>query len=245
MRLLLAADIHYNLRQMAWLEAEAGHYDGVILAGDLLDITGHAPLAKQRQTMQEALRLIAARAPLLVASGNHDVDDDGEATWLREIAGHHLFVDGNTVAWNGVAVTLWPWRGSQAAPLPRGAAHDLPGLTRIWVHHAPPAGSRVGYGARGRAAGVSAALTDKIRRHRPQLVVSGHIHDAPFRTEGSWWDRLGDTLCLNPGRQHGHEPSCIVVDFDAGELEWLSASVREQRPLPAPATAPQAVAGVA
>jgi Icc-related predicted phosphoesterase len=243
MRLLLAADIHYNLRQMAWLEAEAGNYDAVILAGDLLDVTGHAPLAKQRRTMQEALRLIAARSPVLVASGNHDVDDAGGADWLREVAGHHLFVDGSTVAWNGAAVTLWPWQGTGAAPLPHGAAHDLPGLTRIWVHHAPPAGTRVGCCAKGKPPGGSAALTDRIRRHAPQIVVSGHIHDAPFRPQGGWWDRVGDTVCLNPGRQHGHEPSYIVVDLDAGELGWFSASAREHRPLPAPAAA--RVAGVA
>ena len=243
MRLLLAADIHYNLRQMAWLEAEAGHYDAVILAGDLLDLTGHAPLAKQRRTMQEALRLIAARAPVLVASGNHDVDDDGDIAWLREIAGHHIFVDGSTVAWNGVAVTLWPWRGIEAAPMPQGTAHTVPWLTRIWVHHAPPAGTRVAACPKSQAAGANAAFAERVRRHAPQLVVSGHIHDAPFRPQGSWWDRISDTVCLNPGRQHGHEPAYIVLDLAAAEIEWVSASARELRPLPI--SAPVQVAGVA
>ncbi len=240
MRLLLAADIHDNLRQMAWLEAEAGHYDAVVLAGDLLDIAGHRPLEAQRRTMQEALRLIGARAPVLVASGNHDVDDDGEIAWLRAVAGPRIFVDGSTVAWNGVAVTLWPWRDEGAA-LPRGARHAMPGVTRIWVHHAPPAGSRVDCCAAGKPPAGSVALAERIRRHAPTMVVSGHIHDAPFRPHGSWWDQIGDTLCLNPGRQHGPEPSCIVVDLAAGELEWISASVRETRPLATPVR----IAGVA
>ncbi len=243
MRLLLAADIHDNLRQLAWLEAEASQYDAVILAGDLLDVTGHRPLPAQRRTMQEALRLIAARAPVLVASGNHDVDADGGCAWLHEVAGPRLFVDGSTVAWNGVAVTLWPWRAAGAATLPKGAAHDLPGVTRIWVHHAPPAGTRVGRCPDGRPPGGSAGLAERIQRHRPALVVSGHIHDAPFRADGGWWDRLGETICVNPGRQPGHEPSYVVVDLDAGEIGWVSASARDDRPLPTPAQA--AVAGVA
>jgi Icc-related predicted phosphoesterase len=241
MRLLLAADIHYNLRQMAWLEAEAGHYDAVILAGDLLDVTGHAPLANQQRTMQEALRLIAARAPVLVASGNHDVEEDGEADWLYAVAGGRIFVDGSTVAWNGVAVTLWPWRSDGRTPLPQGAAHRLPGVTRIWVHHAPPADTRIGCCATGKPPGGSATLTARIRRHQPNLVVCGHIHDAPFRPQGGWWDRIGDTLCVNPGRQHGHEPTYVVLDLAAGELGWVSASARDHVPLPTPA----AVAGVA
>ena len=243
MRLLLAADIHDNLRQMAWLEAEAGHYDAVIIAGDLLDVTGHRPLAAQRRTMQEALRLIAARAPVLVASGNHDADADGSCAWLRDIAGPRLFVDGSTVAWNGLAVTLWPWRSAGATALPQGAAHDLPGVTRIWVHHAPPAGTRVGCCADGHPPCGSAGLIERIRRHRPSLVVSWHIHDAPFRPQGRWWDEIGDTLCLNPGRQHGHEPAYIALDLDAREASWVSAACRDDRPLPTAAAT--AIAGVA
>lgn len=243
MRLLIAADIHFNLRQMAWLEAEAGGYDAVILAGDLLDDPGHYPRATQTRTMKEALRLIAARAPVLVASGNHDIDDDGRAGWLHEIAGPRVFVDGSTVAWNGVAVSLWPWRSDNATAMPHGAAHAAPGLARIWVHHAPPAGTRVGACARVHQPAGSLALTDRIRRHRPDVVVSGHIHDAPFRQPGGWCDRIGSTLCVNTGRQPGHEPSYAVLDLAAGEIGWYSASVREHLPLPtASATA---MAGVA
>ena len=241
MRLLVAADIHDNLRQMAWLEAAASQYDAVIIAGDLLDVTGHRPLDAQRRTMQEALRLISMRAPVLVASGNHDATDDGDCAWLREIAGPRLFVDGSTVAWNGVAVTLWPWRAAGATALPQGAAHDLPGVTRIWVHHAPPGGTRVGCCADGKAPGGSAGLVERIHRHRPTLVVSGHTPDAPFRPKGGWGDRVGDSMCVNPGRQHGHEPAYIIVDEKAGQASWVTATCRDDRPLPTPA----AVAGVA
>ena len=42
MKALIAADLHYNLRQYDWLLQAAAGYDLVIVAGDLLDLAGHA-----------------------------------------------------------------------------------------------------------------------------------------------------------------------------------------------------------
>ena len=47
MRALIVADLHYSLRQFDWLQRMAADYDMVILAGDLLDIAGHADLDTQ------------------------------------------------------------------------------------------------------------------------------------------------------------------------------------------------------
>ena len=47
MQALIVADLHYNLRQFDWLLRVAGDYDLVIVAGDLLDLAGHADLDTQ------------------------------------------------------------------------------------------------------------------------------------------------------------------------------------------------------
>ena len=38
MRMLFVADLHYTLKQLDWLVANAGKYDLVIIGGDLLDL---------------------------------------------------------------------------------------------------------------------------------------------------------------------------------------------------------------
>jgi Icc-related predicted phosphoesterase len=38
MKMLFAADLHYTLKQLDWLVANAGRYDLVNIGGDLLDL---------------------------------------------------------------------------------------------------------------------------------------------------------------------------------------------------------------
>ena len=52
-------------------------------------------------------------------------------------------------------------------------------------------------------------LREWISRFEPDLVLSGHIHNAPFYPEGSWIDRIGKTWVFNPGRQPGPFPTYI------------------------------------
>jgi Icc-related predicted phosphoesterase len=56
----------------------------------------------------------------------------------------------------------------------------------------------------------------------PDLVLSGHIHNAPFYPDGSWIDRIGKTWVFNPGREIGPRPTSIVFDLDAMTAEWFS-----------------------
>ena len=234
MRWLLLADIHANRRQMAWLADVAPSYDAVVLAGDLVDLAGHTPLAAQRVMMQKAIRAVASATTVFVVSGNHDVDaPDGSARWLRALAGPNLFVDGSTVSMAGVVVTLWPWAAGFAggdAQAPRWR-HEHLFSNWIWVHHAPPAGTRTSRCPHEGPLAGNARLLERIRRHRPALVLSGHLHDAPFRAAGGWWDEIGETVILNPGHDHGALPAHVVIDFAAGELAWHTATTHETRPL--------------
>jgi hypothetical protein len=55
------------------------------------------------------------------------------------------------------------------------------------------------------------------------MVISGHVHQSPFITDGSWFDRLGQSWVFNAGLQPGRPPTCIVLDLDAGKAFWLAA----------------------
>jgi Icc-related predicted phosphoesterase len=90
----------------------------------------------------------------------------------------------------------------------------------IWVYHWPPLGSPTCW--TGRRHYGDADLVEWIGQYRPDVVLTGHVHDPPFKPEGSWADRIGDTWVFNPGRQIGPVPTRIEMDLDKGSATWTS-----------------------
>ena len=74
MRVLLVSDLHYDLRKLDWVLAEAAGVDLLVLAGDLLDVASALPLDAQIAVVLEYLRRYAERTTTVVCSGNHDLD---------------------------------------------------------------------------------------------------------------------------------------------------------------------------
>ena len=71
MKILLVADIHYGLRQFDWLVQAAPNFDAVVIAGDLLDVAGHADLDTQIVVVSQYLERLRGLTHVLVCSGNH------------------------------------------------------------------------------------------------------------------------------------------------------------------------------
>ena len=56
-----------------------------------------------------------------------------------------------------------------------------------------------------------------IEEHQPPLTLHGHIHESP-NVSGSYTDRIGRTLCVNPGQS----VECLhAVLFDTNNL-WAT-----------------------
>ena len=229
MRYLVASDLHYSLRQLDWITEHAGDFDAVILAGDLLDAGARADVRAQIALCIAYLRQLAASVPLVVNSGNHDLTarrPDGEKTaaWMSEI-GPSVTTDGEHARIGPDLVSACTWwegdhtRGELEAQLELDAAVDRAGMW-IWAYHSPPDASSTAWsGTRYYGDGVLNALIDQFA---PDVVLTGHVHDAPFRPEGSWHDRIGSTVVLNAGRQPGPVPAHIVVDTVDRTAEWSS-----------------------
>ena len=96
----------------------------------------------------------------------------------------------------------------------------------IWVYHAPPEGPLSWNGKRHYG---DAVLADLIARHAPTAVLCGHIHEAPFKSGGSWVDRVGRTWVFNAGRQIGDVPARIEIDFGGLTARWISLAGIEER----------------
>lgn len=237
MRLLVVTDLHYSLPQFDWVAKQAEAADAVVIAGDLLDLAGHVDQDSQILVVQKYLERIGAGRPLLVCSGNHDGDEKtagGEyvARWLQAgTFGPDVVVDGQSRDLGPVRVTVCAWwdgpetRARLVEQLE--ASRPEPGRDWLWVHHAPPEGSPVAW--TGKKDAGDTHLRELIGRFAPTAVVSGHIHNAPFREPGSWVDRVGTTWVFNPGRQSGALPAHLWFDWTTGVVShWSLAGAGER-----------------
>lgn len=233
MKVLFVADLHYTLKQFDWLVGVASEYEAIIIGGDLLDLSSALDLGVQILVVEKYLDRIRQKTRLLVSSGNHDGDsrnaaDESVAQWVRDSKSAGLFVDGDGWEIAGVRMTICPWwdgpvsRAELEAQLEREG--QLPRERWVWIHHAPPSNSPVCW--TGRKSVGDEFLRGWIERYQPDLVLSGHIHNAPFVKNGSWIDRIGKTWVFNPGKQIGPCPTYIEFDLAAMTAEWMSLEGR-------------------
>lgn len=228
MKLLFVADLHYALKQFDWLVAHAAKHDALIIGGDLLDLAGALDLDVQAVVVEKYLRRLRGVTRVLVSSGNHDGDHrdaagESRARWLAELKDDRLHVDGDTVDVGGVRITVCPWwDGPVSCAEVEGqlvAAAPPAGTPWLWVCHAPPEGP---VSWTGKHFAGDAVLTGWIARFNPSIVLSGHIHNAPFYAQGAWSHRIGSTWTFNPGRQIGGSPAVLRLDLARQEIEWDS-----------------------
>lgn len=228
MRILAASDLHYRLPHYDWLVGAAGDVDVVALAGDLADVVSPVPIDVQSVVLNTYLSRLSDAATVLASSGNHDLDGPGshgeqEAGWLRRPLDERVHADGTSVDLDGVRFTVCPWwdgpvtRELVAEQL-AAAAENRP-ATWVWLYHAPPAGTPLCRD--GRREFPDHDLAEWIDRYQPDIVLCGHIHQAPWVSGGSWFARLGRTWVFNPGKQIGPVPPHITLDTDAGTAHWF------------------------
>ena len=237
MRLLLTSDLHYKLRQYDWLIGSAAGFDVVVVAGDHIDAFLPVPSEVQIAALSATLTAVARQSRLLVCSGNHDLNarnGEGEKTadWLDAVRSAALAVDGDSVLVDDVLFTLCPWWDGPHARARLERELDERSRQRsgrwVWVYHAPPEGALSWTGKRHFG---DALLAELVARHSPTAVLCGHIHEAPFRSGGSWIDRVGDTWLFNAGGQIGDVPARVEIDFARRTARWISLAGTDERSL--------------
>jgi Icc-related predicted phosphoesterase len=229
MRILLVSDLHYSLPQLDWVVDAAASFDLVVLAGDSLNIRSTVSLHTQSVVILQYLSLLNSVTRVAVSSGNHDLtgpDLQGEqsARWLDEAREAAIPTDGDSVRIGEVLVTICPWwdgpvgRSALASQLATDAA--LRPACWVWMYHWPPLGSPTCW--TGRRDYGDADLGGWIDEHHPDVVLTGHVHEAPFKPDGSWADRIGNTWVFNSGNQIGRVPTHIELDLDTNRAKWFS-----------------------
>lgn len=112
-------------------------------------------------------------------------------------------------------------RGTIRADMARLAGHSDPSRT-VYVIHTPPHNTNLDL-MYDRTHVGSRAVREFIEKYQPPLTLHGHIHESPTMS-GRICDRIGRTLCINPGdsktRLHG-----VLVDTadPEGSLRHVSS----------------------
>lgn len=229
MRILLVSDLHYALPQLDWVVRAAPSFDLVALAGDHLDVGSPVSLDAQSVVLLRYFSLMRPGRSLLLSSGNHDLtgsDAHGEraALWLPESRRDGVFTDGDSLLAGDTLITVCPWWDgpSGRAALERQLAADA--LRRparwVWIYHWPPLGSPTCWTGKRQYGDPDVAAW--IASYQPDFVLTGHVHEPPFKPAGAWADRIGNTWVFNAGKQIGPEPAHIVIDLAAGTASWHS-----------------------
>lgn len=234
MKILLTADIHYSLKQFDWLYRVADGYDLVVMAGDHLDIASNVDGRVQIAVALNTLKRIAGKTRLVASSGNHDLDrrnESGEkyAGWMSDLRQYGIATDGESVLIEDCLFSICPWWDGPetmslvADQLARDSAASK--SKWIWIYHAPPEGSPTSREAT-RSFG-DPALRNWIEEYRPDAVLCGHVHHAPFHQGGAWVDRIGSTWVFNAGRQIGEIPAHVILELQHDSAIWLSIAGAE------------------
>ena len=225
MRILHVADIHYRLDWFDWISQQAGNYDVLVVAGDLLNMDSleATPLPQQAHIVCDWLKTLPN--PAVVCTGNHDVwltearvktDIFAEGGWLQSCKREGLVVDGQNAAIYGEHFAAVKW----------GCA-DWPDSTTIVVCHAPPEWTRISKNSKGVDWG-DFEISMRIQERRPKYVLSGHVHQAM-----DWMATEGASYCFNPGfAWKALVPNHIIIDTTKKIACWHSNSRgRESRRL--------------
>jgi Icc-related predicted phosphoesterase len=244
-KLLLVSDLHYALKQYDWTAAAAEDFDVVVIGGDHLDISGFVDGRVQIAVILKYLKRLMSRTQVIVCSGNHDLDSRNEAgekvaRWMDKVRRLGIPTDGDSLPVGDALFTICPWWDG---PATRQAVYEQ--LARdakkrkkswIWVYHSPPEGSPTSR-TRERSFG-DADLTGWIETFGPDIVLTGHIHQAPFDGAGSWADRMGSTWIFNAGRQIGPTPAHVAIHTEQREALWFSLAGSQAVRLDAPLRRP-------
>jgi len=246
-RVLLASDLHFDLPKLDAVlsrarDPEAG-FDVTVIAGDLLDISSYVPLDAQVTVVLGYLERLAESGPTIICSGNHDLDhrtESGEKAtrWMDGARAYGVHVDGDSVDLDGWRLTSCAWWEGPETLAALEAGLDRAAVERprrwLWVYHGPPEGPLSWTGSRHYG---DPELPRLLETHRPDVVLCGHIHQAPFTADGAWVEHRGTTWLFNAGYLRTGPPPFVELDLTEDRALWRSAVGSGEVDLTDPATA--------
>jgi len=208
MKILAVSDIHGTERgkEVAFKNYDIHQPDLVIVTGD---ITQFGPPADAKTFLDE----IGDRVQTLAIPGNCDpfeVPGAVEASKAVDLHSNKIEINGITfVGFGGSNETPFNTIFEQPEDVIFTELDELmesdKGKRTVLVTHCPPKGYRDEVMGRGNMG--CEAITRIVKKYKPKLVISGHIHEA------YGVDDIGDeTVVVNPGA--GKDGRAALIEFD-------------------------------
>ena len=246
MRLLATSDIHGRADWMRWLLTEAPKYDGLVVAGDLINL-GENRFEQVNALLDWVIELGRKDVPFAFCDGNHDeswlampLELDRRNPLPPEKAAFYTrgcisetWTDGFLeigVPWAPGTTALFPNQedvcltsllykdsgGRNHKALEEGASLRRNFPQRPWV----VLSHEPPLGPIGSRRSGSRRVREMIQRLQPTVVFSGHDHEAPSRN-GTCCERIGNTLAFNAGHNADRPYPChIILDCSTFEFTW-------------------------
>ncbi len=94
-------------------------------------------------------------------------------------------------------------------------------LKTVYVIHTPPAFCALDTSYNNQHFG-SQGVRQWLENSPKHLVLSGHIHEAPFINDQVWQQKINGTLCMQPGGWHDENLCAVIFDITKPEQsEWI------------------------
>jgi Icc-related predicted phosphoesterase len=93
----------------------------------------------------------------------------------------------------------------------------------IYIMHSPPLGTKLDLIQGGNPAG-SRSIKVFIEEHQPYLTLHGHIHESP-ELSGDYLDRIGKTICINPGQSAWASQGLVKLHAVTFEIEKIEETL--------------------
>lgn len=175
MKMLHASDLHFDkvkFDQILDLE-----FDVCCISGDLIDASQKG-VSEQKAWVKRWLANF--KKPLFVCSGNHDVDESGDVSWMRA---PNVYFDGDIKTLEGVKFGCVPYLYTDISDF---AECD------ILLTHVPPAWTQTAV-ERGRGWGDKELY--RALKHgllKTKIILCGHVHHPLARV-----DKIGGCTIYN------------------------------------------------
>ena len=181
MKIFHATDLHFTQAWFTYITDAQKEVDAICLTGDFLDPQHDVSIPEQIRWIRTWMRTISV--PLLVCSGNHDIEED--ASWLETL--EHAYGDTRSVTLQGVRFGCVPY-----------IAPDFLEFDEcdVLLYHLPPAKTATALHQKKQEDWGDSELA-RLLKHQllaPKVVLCGHMHTPQNTT-----DTVNRTRIYNPG----------------------------------------------
>ena len=183
MKVLHTTDLHFNKKWFEWIANQQENYDVFCITGDFLEDRKEESLAEQIVWVSSWMR--SFKKPLLVCSGNHDIEDLDNETWLSKVS--NVYSDNAIATIGGVKFGCVEY----IAP-----DFDRVDDCDVVLYHLPPAHTKTSIHKNEKSDWGDLMLARLLTSGmlRPKALLCGHMHH-PASTIAT----INNTTIYNPG----------------------------------------------